>query len=113
MGELVLISLLFLIGLYIISKTEIFIRYLYFVTGKFEESLRLKQLRMISYLRNMFEVTACYSLSLLCILPVCYNEIPFGLRLIPLVAGFVTFKISANHFENAYSEAIADFKIKI
>lgn len=113
MGELVLISLLFLIGLYIISKTEIFIRYLYFVTGKFEESLRLKQLRMISYLRNMFEVTVCYSLSLLCILPVCYNEIPFWLRLIPLVAGFVTFKISVDYFENAYSEAIADFKIKL
>ena len=113
MRDVVLMSLLFLMGLYIISKTEIFIRYLYFVTGKFEESLRLKQLRMISYLRNMFEVTICYSLSLLCILPVCYDEIPFWLRLIPLVAGFVTFKISVDYFKNAYSEAIADFKIKI
>lgn len=113
MTEFVVMGLLFLMGLYIIIKTEIFMRYLYFVTGKFEESLRLKQLRMISYLRNMLEVTACYSLSLLCILPVCYNEIPFRLRLIPLVAGFVTFKISADYFENAYSEAIADFKIKI
>lgn len=113
MTEFVLMSLLFLMGLYIISKTEIFIRYLYFVTGKFEESLRLKQLRMINYLRNMFEVTICYSLSPLCILPVCYNEIPFWLRLIPLAAGLVTFKISADYFENAYSEAIADFKIKL
>ena len=52
-------------GLYIISKTEIFIRYLYFVTGKFEESLRLKQLRMISYLRNMFEVTVLFIANLL------------------------------------------------
>ena len=113
MAEFVVMGLLFLMGLYIISKTEIFIRYLYFVTGKFEESLRLKQLRMISYLRNMFEVTVCYSLSLLCILPVCYNEIPFGLRLIPLVAGFVAFKISADYFENAYSELVADVKIKL
>jgi hypothetical protein len=113
MTEFVLMSLLFLMGLYIISKTEIFIRYLYFVTGKFEESLRLKQLRMISYLRNMFEVTICYSLSLLCILPVCYDEIPFWLRLLALAVGFVTFKIPVDYFENAYSEAIADFKIKI
>ena len=113
MTEFILMSLLFLMGLYIISETEIFMLYLYFVTGKFEESLRLKQPRMLNYLFNMFEVTVSYSLSLLCILPACYSEIYWWLRLLALATGFIVFKISVDYFENAYSESIADFKIKI
>lgn len=113
MTEFVVMSLLFLMGLYIISKTEIFIRYLDFTVDNLEKCLYHKRPGVFDYLGRVFAFIGAQGLGGLCIVPACDNTINFWLRLMSLVFGFIIFKMSADYFENAYSDLVADFKIKI
>ena len=113
MTEFVLNSLFFLIVLYILSKMEIFVRYLDFTVDNLEKCLRLKRHGTFKYLSRTLVFMGSHSLGAFCMLPACDDTIGFWWRLMSLVFGFGIFKMSADYFENAYSELVADVKIKL
>lgn len=113
MAELILTSLIVLIGLYMLSKLEIFMRYLDYAVNNLEKCLYYKRSGAFKYLLRTFAFMSCQGLGMLCIVQVCDDTIDFWWRLTSLVIGFIIFKISADYFENAYSKSIADFKIKL
>lgn len=113
MAELILASLIVLIGLYILSKIEIFMRYLDYTVNNLEKCLYYKQSGAFKYLLRTVAFMGCQGLGMLCMLPACDDTIDFWWQLASVAVGFGIFKLSANYFEDAYSEAIADFKIKI
>lgn len=113
MGELVLSGLLLVVCLFIFSKLEIFIRYLDFIVDNLEKCLYHKQPGAFKYLLRTLAFIVSQGLGGLCMVPACDNSIDFLVRLASLVIGFITFKLSADYFEDAYSESIADFKIKL
>lgn len=113
MGELVLSGLFLLVCLYILSKMEVFIRYLDFTVDNLEKCLYHKQPGAFKYLLRTLVFIVSQGLGGLCMVPVCDNTINFWVRLMSLVVGFIMFKMSADYFENAYSELVADVKIKL
>lgn len=113
MTEFILASLIVLICLYILSKIEIFMRYLDYTVNNLEKCLYHKQSGTFKYLLRTFAFMGCQGLGMVCLAPACDDTIDFWLRLLALAVGFGIFKMSADYFENAYSESIADFKIKI
>lgn len=113
MGELVLSGLLLVVCLFIFSKLEIFIRYLDFIVNNLEKCLYYKQPGAFKYLVFTFEFIGTQGFGALCMVLACDNTINFLVRLASLVIGFITFKLSADYFENAYSELVADVKIKL
>ena len=113
MGELVLSGLLLVVCLFIFSKLEIFIRYLDFTVDNLEKCLRLKRHGTFKYLSRTLVFMGSQSLGAFCMLPACDDTIGFWWRLMSLAVGFGIFKMSADYFEDAYSESIADFKIKL
>lgn len=113
MAEFVVMGLLLLVCLYILSKMEVFIRYLDFTVDNLEKCLYHKQPGAFKYLLRTLVFIVSQGLGGLCIVPACDNTINFLARLMSLVFGFIIFKMSADYFENAYSELAADVKIKI
>lgn len=113
MGELVLSGLLLLVCLYILSKMEVFIRYLDFIVDNLEKCLYHKQPGAFKYLLRTLAFIVNQGLGGLFMVPACDNSIDFWWQLTSLVIGFGIFKMSADYFENAYSSLVADVKIKI
>lgn len=113
MGELVLSGLLLLVCLYILSKMEVFIRYLDFIVDNLEKCLYHKQPGAFKYLLRTLAFIVSQGLGGLCMVPACDNSIDFWWQLASLAIGFGIFKMSADYFENAYSDSVADVKIKI
>lgn len=113
MRDVVLGGLLLLVCLYILSKMEVFIRYLDFIVDNLEKCLYHKQPGAFKYLLRTLVFIVSQGLGGLCMVPACDNSIDFWWQLTSLAIGFGIFKMSADYFEKSYSESIADVKIKI